>query len=491
MATVIDELTIILGFDSKPDGLKPLDRFKEKLDSFTKMVGWASAGIIGMATSIGYFASKSAAGALSISNFSKLTGISTDAVQRWSSAAEVMGLSGDAVLGTLQSLTSQIHQPFGLGEALTTFLGQGKVQELMAANKTGVDALYAIAERMESIPKHLRLNYATSTLGLDQATALMTMGGRKGISDALSKSSAISPRAIENAAAFARSLNEISIYLKSLGGELASVLGPALKGVIGDWTKWVAENRKFISSRLEVLMLGIVKGFKDFGTHIKVARDFLVDMFPKLKEVIGSVTAEGIGKIVEWALKLGTLIVSLSTLGTVFGPAIALLGAGGPYAIAIAAAVAAGALLIVNWDKVEAAANERWPRIMAVIERSCAKIKEILGELPNIPGAKMLSGILYYLEETLPAKLLPGIGRKVEEFTGTAPFFDAYNAMSNQYGMLSWGGNLFPAMRQDMAKGPVSTNANNMTINLTTTGSPSDALPEMLRFSALALGGSY
>lgn len=317
MATVIDELVTVLGFDIKAGALPAIQKVNSMVSGITRYAGWASAALMSAAGSVGFFAERSARAAAELHKFSQLSGISSNEVQAWMYAVERAGGSADALKSDLMGLAKSMSSPIPGEYNQALFMLGVNVRKAGGELKTADEILMDIAGKFERMGKQTQLQWA-SRLGISDDTLLLLQMGRGEIEKMRKEAAAIptivSPEQLANAREFVTQLSLLRRIIEYLRQEIASSAGPAMKKLVDGFTEFIRQNRELIQLGLTNLVNGIVAGFDRFGGMIRSVAGYFGELLPWLhKFVEGMMGADIIGAVVFSTLTvLAAIIVALA-----------------------------------------------------------------------------------------------------------------------------------------------------------------------------------
>ena len=357
------------------------EQFKEmgtKLESAGRAMQGLSTAAAAVAASIGALTVKSGKWADDMNTMSKIYSLSTGELQKYSAAADLVDVSVDDIAKSHLKLEKQmLSASKGTGASAEAFekLGievtnaDGSLRDGDAVWQDTIKALGSMKNETE------RDALAMTLMGKSAANLnpLIEDGGKtyKEVADTLAKYDLdfIDQETLDNANAFNDSLDMIKtvglVAFQQLGTQLAAYLAPAMEKVVdlvGQLAGWFAN----LSPQTQAIIAGI-------AAVVAVLAPLLI----------------GLGK-------LSFAISSILSLAATLGPAVTgAIAAFGPWAIVIAAVIAAGVLLYKNWDTIKAKALELkaklveiWNNIKTSITNAIESLKNALTEKWNAIKSK-------------------------------------------------------------------------------------------------------
>ena len=329
-----------------------MQEFGGKIENAGRKLSVISAGaatIGGGLVKMGYDAVKSAD---DLNTLALQTGFSTEELQKFNYASEMVDVSVEDITGALRKFKKNIDP----SNASLQKLGISAVDvngNLRNANDVFYEALSALGQvanetERDQIAMDLFGKSADSLAGIidDGGAALKTYGEEaqamglvldQDTLDALNKTNDTIDELKANLAG----------TMAEIGSDVASVLGPALQSA--------AELIKTITERL---------------------RELSPEQMEMILKIVGIVAAIGplvliIGKVIS----IGGMLIS--AIGTIVGIL------GGPLTLAIAAAIAIGVLLYKNWDKIKAFAIELKDRVVEAWNRMKDAISSVVDSIKS------------------------------------------------------------------------------------------------------------
>ena len=353
------------------------EQFKEMGDNLTTagqaMVPFSAAGAA-VAGSLGVLAVKSGKVADDLNTLSKVTGISTQQLQLYKSAADLVDVSVETIAQSQQRLTkSMSNASDGTGKQADAFKELGiSVTNADGTLKSSDQVFNEVIKALGGVENETKRNALAMTLMGKSAMELNPLiedGGKT--YEQLAKTMAennlkfVDQETIDGANRFNDALDTLKASglatLQTLGTQLASYLAPAMEKIAGALEKvlgWLSQL-----SPTTLTIIGIIA--------LVVAAIAPVLLF--------------LGKI---AFAISAITGLMATMGISFA-AIA-----GPVAIVIgviAALIAIGVLLYKNWDKIKAFAIKTWNAIKTAVTTAVTNLKNNISNIFNAIKANVVS----------------------------------------------------------------------------------------------------
>jgi len=318
------------------------EQFKEMGNSLTS-AGQAMQGLsmaaAAVVASIGAATVKSAAWADDINTMSKVYGIGTQELQKYSLAADLVDVSVETIAKSHSKLTKQMNSAAdGTGASAEAFekLGvdvtnaDGSLRDADTVWQETIAALGQVSNETERDAIAMQLMGKSA----QELNPLIEDGGEtyKNLAETLAKYDLdyIDQETLDQANAFNDSLDTIKavgmVAFQQLGTQLAAYLAPAMEKVVdlvGQIAGWFGN----LSPETQALIAGV-------AGIVAVLAPLLI----------------GLGKI---SFAISSIMSLMATIGPAIGGVIAAVG---PIALVIAGVVAAGIALYKNWDLVKAKA---------------------------------------------------------------------------------------------------------------------------------------
>ena len=309
---------------------------------------------------IGALTIKSGKWADDINTMSKVYGIGTGELQKYSAAADLVDVSVEDIAKTHLRLTKAMSgSEDETGAQAEAFAKLGIATKDADGNLRDADTVWqeTIAALGEMENETERDALAMTLMGKSAANLnpLIEDGGDtyKRVADTLKKYDLdfVDQDMLDNANEFNDSIDTIKtlglVAFQQLGTKLAAYLAPALEKVVdlvGRLAGWFAN----LSPKTQAIIAGI-------AAVLAVTAPLLL----------------GLGKI---AFAISSIMGLISTIGPAIGGVVSAMG---PVVIAIAAVVAVGVLLYKNWDKIKAKAIELKTKVVAAFTQFKTKVSSI------------------------------------------------------------------------------------------------------------------
>lgn len=371
----------------------------------------AFAGIASAAAAAGVALANSVAGrADEFGKLARQTDISADSLQQLSFIAERQGTDFKKVEGTIKTFTKRMGElRKGFGPLLKGL--ENINPELIAqfeATKSNEEAYKLLLNVISELPDaQSKAALGAAAVSKEGAAAIirLTDGGAEGFKKLISEANKFRPplsaQDIANAESFKDAQFNTTQVIASLGDKIGASLLPRLTQAGNAFNEFVASNREIINTKIDQFISRVSEfiGNIDFKSVADSARNFGTSIVTVTEGLGGLIsTAKTVAVAVGGFLALG----ATSTLVTTLSAIVAVIG--GPFTLAIGAAVAAGALLIANWDSLVGAAKRVAEGVASffvgmsetiksaffgafnfVIE----KINSLISKLNNIPGISL------------------------------------------------------------------------------------------------------
>lgn len=321
-----------------------------------------------VAASIGAITVKSASWADDINTMSKVYGIGTDELQKYSAAADLVDVDVETIAKSHSKLTKAMSaakdETSAQAEAFQA-LGvdvvdaNGNLRDADTVWQETIAALGNVSNETERDALAMTLMSKSA----QELNPLIEDGGEayKNLADTLKKYDLdyIDQEMLDNANAFNDSLDTIkavgTVAFQQVGTQLAAYLAPAMERVVD--------------------LVGQIAGW-------------FANLSPETQAMIATI-AGVVAILAPLLLGLGKLsfaISSIMSLMSVLGPALGgILSTLGPIVIAIAAVIAIGVLLYKNWDTIKAYAVAAWNSVKTTItnavNNAVASVKTMITNL--------------------------------------------------------------------------------------------------------------
>ena len=332
----------------------------QQVGALTKRVLALGAAATGIATKLVIDFAKSGDSA---AKFAKRLGVSAEWLQEMEYAADRSGVSVETLRMALQRAGRRVGQfvAEGRGEAAEVLKAMGLSADITSGKLTKLeDIMPRIIEKLAGIENANVRNAAAMKLFDSEGVALVQMldGGIDSFSK-LIEESRIFGQVISNESAaasetFIDRLTDMMAVLKGVRNIIGEALLPVVQEFIERFTKFILTNRGAIKKWAQQLADSI----PPFDKLLEKAKAIMARIRPLIDLVGWLVDHVGVLKVVVagLALLLGANLVAsiLALIPAITSLGIALLTTPiGWFALAIAGLVAAGYLLVKNWDAIK------------------------------------------------------------------------------------------------------------------------------------------
>ncbi|MDO5715763.1 MAG: hypothetical protein Q4P25_04230 [Tissierellia bacterium] len=379
----------------------------------SKLTKGVTAPILGVATALTGLAKEAGETADRLLDLSDITGMSVEAIQEWQHVAVDAGVSSEAMTAAVEGLVKKIPQLEAEGGRATEALNQLGISydnlKQMSPDEQVETLMYALADMEDPIKRNALGAQLFGGAWKDLAPILGM--GREGIAAAREEAEKLglvfTQEELEKMNEFRKSFDKLKEAVKHAGLEIGAGFADAL-------------GQDFLPFLQQTIIPGIVDVGKAIGTMIKAFNE-LPEPIKKAagKAVVFAATLgpilKGSESVIKAFLKVGdkskVLIDAFKNGGKgakVLEKAIGLLlSPFGAYIIIAGAAVAAGVLIVKNWDKIKEAASKLkeslkrvfdtlfdimtkpFKKAWEVIEKIAKKLKEVFDFKWELPKFKL------------------------------------------------------------------------------------------------------
>lgn len=287
MSTVIDELIVRLGLDSKSldsksgsatKNLKGLEEQGKKTEGSVKKIGdsskTAARGVDELARNIGgflallgssfalkQFVTDTIAANAALERFSKNINLDVSTVSAWGNAVEEVGGSAKGLQGSMDMLSKAQTELRLTGQSalIPYFSALGVSLAIVSGQAKPVDQiLLDLSERFSHMDRTTANNMGRM-MGIDQDTLNLLLQGRREVELTLKRQkefNAVSKEQAEEAVKLQRSLVGLKQSFTALGRDLLQQASPALEkmlSLLSEFGGWLQANREFVTDFAEVL----------------------------------------------------------------------------------------------------------------------------------------------------------------------------------------------------------------------------------------------
>lgn len=303
-----DELVTILGIQIAKDAMAKIQSFKQGLDSVADKLKSLSLVATGFAAAAGFLVKGVMDDVAALQTLSDKSGVSTKALQEWKYAAEQAGVSANAVQGDL-----------------------AKFQKQMAwTGRDGEQQLERYADKLAGMSEQKAMAYGKA-FGLSDDTIVLLRQGSQGLAqlkqEANDLGAVIPEDMIKRSEQFRMSVGKLTAAFNAMRTHLAIAMMPALQSVTDTFTKFLVQNREWLSSKTQAFMQALVNAWAKLWEILKKVYDFFKPLVDKFKELTGGMEdVELMTHILQGAFAallviFAPIIAKLALLGAAFAAA--------------------------------------------------------------------------------------------------------------------------------------------------------------------------
>jgi hypothetical protein len=266
--------------------------------------------------------------AVQAKHLSEQLGISTDAVQELGYAADVTGVSSEAMQGAMRHLARGLQEvQKGSGPAVEAFQELGIHAEDLKG-KSLDETLGVLADRFSKMPD-----------GAQKAALSLQLFGREGgarMVPLLNKGSAgiaqlrteaeklgfvMDKEGVESAENFEIAQKRLGATLIGLRNTAVQALLPTLQDMVTGLQGWIAENREAIASTLEEVIRGVAEAFHLVGETVSfvtgVVQEHRDIVLAVLAGVGAAIAAFAVQAAIEWAIAFWPVALFVAVIAAV------------------------------------------------------------------------------------------------------------------------------------------------------------------------------
>jgi soluble lytic murein transglycosylase-like protein len=268
--TIVDEIAVFFGFDPDPRAHPAAVQLQQTLVSLGRWASAAAAMVTASAASLVYFAERSANTGAGIERFHQLTGMSTQAVQQWTYAVQIMGGHKESMLRDIGVLSLVLH-PLVRGQfnpALFSVFGP-RIESIR-----GVDQLLRELNRFFSTMTSDQALRWGNLLGISDETVLVLRQDARSLEALLEvgKKRALTDDETERALKFAQTWDDMKDRFVRFTRRIAIRLLPLMDRLIAATLRWWEDCGKTVSDALNRGISGVVDGFSRFCDELERLR---------------------------------------------------------------------------------------------------------------------------------------------------------------------------------------------------------------------------
>ena len=320
---VIDELTVMLGFEVDPKGHAGIIKIQDSIRNLEKYASIAASVFISAAGSFAYFSERSAKSGAGIERFSRLTGMSTEAVQGWAYASQIISGHKETMLQDAAMLTESIR-PMTNGQFNTGLYAA------LGPNVYGIQNVDQLLHELNHFLSKMTPEQAFhwgDILGISHETVLTLQQDPAKIESLLKRAKAqmLTPAETQASLKFAQMWDELILGIDRFAQHIVINLMPLISSVITRIENWT--NTHNIINGIELGINGITNGVNQFFANLselktnfpsmKAAIDSMMN--PRMLTIVTSTALAGIslilGILAGKYLILGALVLGILAAG--------------------------------------------------------------------------------------------------------------------------------------------------------------------------------
>lgn len=344
----------------------------EKISEKGALIGTAIVAAAGIAVgALGGLLTKTMETTSQINKFSQVTGMSTTGFQQWDSVAKSVGFSMEAAAGDMAALAERaMDAASGVGEnaemfkklgvSVTDNNGQLKTQEqLFNETIAGLQGMENITERNAIATAML------STTG-EELAPILNMTAEE-LQNMKNSANVISDEQLQKADDFKKKWDSTKSTFSNLVTEIGINLMPTFEKILN----WVTTNMPTIQENAENV-------FNKIGDAINWVKENSDILIPILGGLTGAFIAMKIIGVINALMVAYTAFTTTATGAQLTLSAAMMANPIGLVIAAIAALIAIGVALYMNWDKVKAKVGDLWDGIKSTFEKIKVKVSDVM-----------------------------------------------------------------------------------------------------------------
>jgi hypothetical protein len=276
--TTIDELVTLLGFKLDPNAKQTLQKFEQSVVSVAKSVAVAGAAVVGAATAFVLFAERSAQAGSEIERFHKLTGLSTDSIQRWMYASQMIGGDAKGILGDLDAMNKALHP------VLPQYVNQALIQALgprLAQIEDVKELFLTLSDMVHGMPKPQGEQWL-EPMGFSNAGVQLILRSRKEIEGFFNSAPTLSAKQTAAADKMRQQWDKFKRSLDIFMEGVAMKFFPLVERILNFLMQWYNANRRLIDQGVDTVVTSLAKAFTSLA-DVLVKGGFLEDFQKFLK----------------------------------------------------------------------------------------------------------------------------------------------------------------------------------------------------------------
>ena len=320
--TVIRELLVKLGIEADDKDVKAFDDAVESakghLDNLTEAATYTAAALATLIGGLVYQATETAGTAAAIEDQAAALGLSTEAYQELTYAAEKAGGSSEDVVKTLSKLNIAGEQAAEGNEAAAEALAAVGITADELASASPEEVLNMVADGLAGIEDPAaRAAAATALLGDDLAVKMLPVlgSGSEGLAaiaeEAENLGIIMDGDALDAAASFDDQIDQLTALLEALRNEIGLAIIPVLSELVSGFMEWAEANREAIATGITEWVGAVGELLSTAAAALDAVNDAIggADGWKALAEVVATLAgAGGLAYVVSEVVALASAI---------------------------------------------------------------------------------------------------------------------------------------------------------------------------------------
>lgn len=307
---IVDEITFLLGMHMDPQTHPRIARFEATLTAVASRMFTGSALLMGIASGLLLWTSRSSSSGAGIERFHQLTGMSVGSVQKWQYAATMVSGGKEAITRDIQFLTQSLNPvlPQQFNQGLFMLFGD-KLRSIKSAEQ----ALEMMNQVFPKLTEQKALQWG-ALIGISPETVLV-LRQDLGKFFSTARPRFLTEKETEAALRFARVWEDLKHRFTLFSEHLAIKLLPLIERLVTALERWADQRWEQAQKRVGLFFDGLQTAFEQFSERMLALRKLapvmgtLFDLFTDPKLVSGAVEAAMIGVGIVTALLVGKYVL--------------------------------------------------------------------------------------------------------------------------------------------------------------------------------------